>query len=141
MRNHAQQRENQAATLNEPNGIYREYAEASFYNAVDALFSDYEVTVKIEPKMSEPKSIEYLFQNGVLAMNIGRPPQNAPGQPNLFISANHAVPTGEIGNNAQIIHQAVGDTIDACLDQLITNVNAANVALRKDPSGLVPPPR
>ncbi len=91
--------------------------------------------------MNEPKSIEYLFQNGVTSIQIGRPPQDAPGQPNLFIQANHGIPTGELGNNANIIHQGVGDTVDACLDRIITNVNLANQTLRKEPSGLVQPPR
>ncbi len=74
-------------------------------------------------------------------MNIGLPPKNAPGQPLFFIQAQHGITTGELGHSAQIVHQSQGDTIDACLDEIITNVNAANVALRKDPSGLVPPPR
>lgn len=90
--------------------------------------------------MNISENIESLFTKGVVAMTIGQPPRGGGQVPNYFLKGQQVLATGDVGCNAEIVHQVVGDTPEEVFEKMEAQVTTAN-ALAKEPSALVKLPR
>jgi hypothetical protein len=87
--------------------------------------------------MSVSECIEVLFDNSISGLTIIKPPpgQNAPA---WVIKAEQGIQTGQPGNQMIVGHQAVGESIVECLNQL-TPLVTASAKLKKGQSPILTP--
>ena len=90
--------------------------------------------------MNISESIETLFSKGVVAMTIGQPPRGGGQVPNYFLKGQQVLGTGEVGCNAEIVHQVVGNTPDEVFEKMTAQVDIAS-SMAKEPPAIVSLPR
>lgn len=90
--------------------------------------------------MNLTDQIENLFSQGVVAITIGQPPKGGGQVPNFFMKCQQVLGTGNLGCNAEIVHQTVGNSLVECVENMAGQVNGG-MALQKEPSALVQLPR
>lgn len=89
--------------------------------------------------MSIEKTITELLEKGVGPLIFGKPPRDSGPEgkvPNFYISAEHNIPTGTLGNALKTQHQAVGATVHEALNQLVEIVQGVE-GMRAKPSEIV----
>lgn len=87
-----------------------------------------------------------LLEKGVGPITVGVPPPNSgppKSLPRFFITADHNIATGVVGNTLQSRHQSVGESVSDCLNKLVEMVDKVE-GLEVKPSsivGIAPPPK
>lgn len=85
--------------------------------------------------MTVSETIEVLLED-LNGLSIAKPPPG-PAAPKFFVKADQMVETGDTGNFVVVNHQCIGDSIVDCLNQLKTQVSAANGFKKKERSPIL----